>query len=107
MILAQKDKCSNGTTAVLRTDKKIVKVTHPFSPDLGKEFVLIDRRNFWGDERLILEDKKGKRRRINASWTDYEPPTLFREISAGRAYVSDKKALELAELLRRLKESVK
>ena len=100
-------KYGNGTTPLLGTNKKTVRITHPFSPDKGKEFTLIDRKNFWGDERLILINEKGKRKRFNASWTDYEPPTLFREISAGRAYLSDVKALELAELLHRLMDNVK
>lgn len=83
-----------------------VTVTHPFSPDRGKEFALVERRHYWGDDRLILLDERGKRRRIKAEWTDYEPPTPFLEISAGRAVISDEKALELASLLARLKENV-
>lgn len=82
-----------------------VTVTHPFSPDRGKAFTLVERRNYWGDDRLIMLDEQGKRRRMKASWTDYEPPTPFLEISNGRAVISDEKALELASLLSRLKEN--
>lgn len=89
------------------TDKKKVTVTHPFSPDKGKEFTLVHRLHYWGDDRLILLDENGKRRRINASWTDYEPQTLFREVSDGRAYLSDDKAEELMLLLQAMSKSVK
>ena len=82
-------------------------MTHPFSPDRGKTFTLVQRKNFWGDDRLILLDEGGKRRRINASWTDLEPPSPFLEASAGRAVISDEKALELASLLDRLSKGVK
>jgi len=89
------------------SENKKVTVTHPFSPDKGKEFTLVEHKHYWGDDRLILLDSKGKRRRISASWTDYEPPTLFREISNGRAVFSDEKVIELSQLLSALKGSVK
>jgi hypothetical protein len=74
-------------------------ITHPFSPDCGKEFILIERKKCWGEDRLLCFDENGKYRTVLTSWTDYEPPCPFVSASNGTAFISDDHALELSDLL--------
>ncbi len=81
-------------------------VTHPYSPDFGKEFVLIEKTICWDEDRLLCFDEQGNYRRILTSWTDFQPPKPFVAASAGRAYLTDSDAVELASLLVLLKDEL-
>ncbi|WP_208461047.1 DUF5372 family protein, partial [Paraburkholderia mimosarum] len=35
-------------------DTQLVRVTHPFHPLRGQEFVLLERRCAWGEERVYF-----------------------------------------------------
>ena len=101
--------CKNNqrkTSELIKRDENIC-ITHPFSPLRKHSFQLIQGKNFvWGEDRLLCMDENGFYRRILTSWTNYEPPTPFIEVSQGRAYLTDKSLLDLASLLTNLLDEV-
>ncbi|MBQ7445849.1 MAG: hypothetical protein IJS71_07965 [Clostridia bacterium] len=77
-------------------------VTHPYSPLRNRKFKLIERKECWGEDRLLCIDENGYFRRIPTYWTDYVPVSAFNEVSNGRAYITGEKMVELAQLLQNL-----
>ena len=90
----------------MRQNEKKFKVIHPFSPLHGKEFTLIERKQCWGDDRLLFINENGDYRRILTSWTDYAPQEPFITASEGRAILSEKSLMNLAELIGFLADEV-
>jgi hypothetical protein len=82
----------------------LLKVTHPFHPLFGQEYVQLDRRLTWGADRVYFEDA-GRLRRLPASWTSAADPDPFVELSAGRAFFRVEDLLRLTELVQRLDEA--
>ncbi|MBK8580237.1 MAG: hypothetical protein IPN78_19215 [Candidatus Accumulibacter sp.] len=66
--------------------QQVFRVTHPFHPLFGREFVLIERRNAWGEERVHFHDDSGRVRRLTAAWTSAVAPDPFASVSAGRSH---------------------
>ncbi|WP_407643023.1 DUF5372 family protein [Caballeronia glebae] len=84
---------------------QLVRVTHPFHPLLGQEFVLLERRSTWGEERVYFHDDSGRLRRLPASWTSAAPPIAFEVLSAGRSAFRVEDLLHLVGLIARHREA--
>jgi hypothetical protein len=81
------------------------RVTHPFHPLFGREFVLVDRRNNWGEDSVYYHDETtGRLRRLPAAWTSKAASSLFEAISAGRSHFRPTDLLQLADLIVRLEQ---
>jgi hypothetical protein len=78
------------------------RVTHPFHPLYGREFVLVDRRTAWAEDRVYFHDEMGSLRRLPAVWTSIAAPDTFVMISAGRAHFRTSDLLQLATLIAQL-----
>ncbi len=79
------------------------RVTHPFHPLRGREFVLLTSVRRWNEERVYFEDEQGRAISLRAQWTSvFLPPPLV-AIAAGRSAFRADDLLELARLLRELK----
>lgn len=91
-----------STTLLPKQPKVEIHVTHPFSPLKKHGFELIERKECWGEDRLLCFDECGNYRRILTSWTDYVPLDVFNEVSAGRAYLSGEGIVSLASYLEEL-----
>jgi hypothetical protein len=61
---------SRRTTALRNGTQKIV-ITHPFSPNKGKIFFIVDETPGWGEDRLLCCDCEGNSQIFLKSWTDY------------------------------------
>jgi hypothetical protein len=85
--------------------QELFRVTHPFHPLFGREFVLIERRNAWGEERVYFHDDAGRLRRLPAAWTSAAAPDLLAAISAGRAHFRVGDLLHLVALIARQNET--
>jgi hypothetical protein len=70
----------------------------PSSP-FGREFVLIERRNAWGEERVYFHDDSGRVRRLTAAWTSAVAPDPFASVSAGRSHFRVDDLLHLVALI--------
>jgi len=79
--------------------QQVFRVTHPFHPLFGREFVLIERRNAWGEERVYFHDDSGRVRRLTAAWTSAVAPDPFASVSAGRSHFRVDDLLHLVALI--------
>ncbi len=84
------------------TTSRTVRITHPFHPLVGCEFVLVCRRLDWGEDRVVYLSAEGTLRSIAAGLTDVEPPDEFQRIAAGRAAFRTADLHELHAILARL-----
>ena len=93
-----------STTLLPKQPEVEIHVTHPFSPLREHKFVLIERKQCWGEDRLLCFDETGNYRRILTSWTDYAPHDVFEVTSNGRAYLSGDSMIGLALYLENMAE---
>ena len=82
-----------------------MRITHPFHPLHGREFVLVERRSAWGEERVYFHDDEGRLRRLPAAWTNAAAVNAFEAISAGRSHFRVEDLLRLVALIARQSES--
>lgn len=85
--------------------QQVLRITHPFHPLFGREFVLVERRCAWGEERVYFYDETGRLRRLAATWTTAVAPTPFEAVSAGRSHFRIVDLLQLVTLIARQKET--
>uniref|UniRef100_UPI0028C3DE11 DUF5372 family protein n=1 Tax=Pseudoxanthomonas sp. TaxID=1871049 RepID=UPI0028C3DE11 len=85
--------------------QQVFRVTHPFHPLFGREFVLIERRNAWGEERVYFHDDTGRVRRLTAAWTSAVAADPFASVSAGRSHFRVDDLLHLVALIARQSEA--
>jgi Family of unknown function (DUF5372) len=63
----------------------LVRVTHPFHPWAGREFVFVAERRTWGEARVFLLDEDGTQRSLPSGWTDVPAPDPFVVVAGGRS----------------------
>jgi hypothetical protein len=61
-----------------------VRVTHRFHPWFGLEFVFVDRRLAWDEDRVSVVGEDGAVTSLPAAWTDIDPVDPFVVMAAGR-----------------------
>jgi Family of unknown function (DUF5372) len=81
-----------------------VRITHAFHPLCGQEFDLIEHKSVFGESYLFFCHPSGHLRQIPAVWTDFLKTDAFVEVAAGRSTLHADFLLELAELLKQVKE---
>ncbi|MCX6382896.1 MAG: DUF5372 family protein, partial [Actinobacteria bacterium] len=84
--------------------RKTFKITHPFIPQYKDEYEFIDRRQSWGQDRVVYLDKNGDFATIPTSWTDVAEPDMFAIQSAGRCDFKYSNLVELSKILKYLKK---
>ena len=62
-------------------------------------FVLLTRRQNWGEDRVMYYDAKGRLCSLLASWTDVPDLDLFAQASAGRSWFRVDDLLMLTTLI--------
>jgi hypothetical protein len=82
----------------------LFRVTHPFHPLYGREFMLVERRKAWGEDRVYFHDDMGNLKRMAAGWTSAAPPNAFETVSAGRSHFRIEDLLQLTMLIARCRE---
>lgn len=65
----------------------------------------MDRRQTWGQDRVVYFDKNGDAATVLTSWTDVAEPDLFNLQSAGRCNFRYADLVELAKLIKYLKNN--
>ena len=77
-------------------------VTHPFHPLQGQQFVLVQVRLNWGEERVYYLDANDRLRSLPLHWTSLAAPAPCVTIAAGRASFRPVDLLTLTQLIREL-----
>jgi hypothetical protein len=78
-----------------------VRVTHPFHPWSGREFVFLAVRQTWAEDRVFFLDDDGRQLSLPVGWTDAWRPDVFVTVAAGRGPFRVVDLLALALLLER------
>ena len=63
---------------------RTVRVTHPFHPWLGREFVFVVVRRTWGQDRVFFLDEEGVQCSLPRAWTDAADVDPFVAVAEGR-----------------------
>jgi hypothetical protein len=95
------------TTLNDHLDDKVFRVTHPFHPLFGQELTVLCRRRIDGEDFLFFQNVENHSNGISIHWTSLIPPDPYVVVSAGRSLFRPKELLELAQLLKDLKSSIK
>ena len=93
------------STTSCANSRKTFKIIHPFIPQYNNEYEFVDRRQSWGQDRVVYFDKNGDAATIPTSWTDVAEPDLFNLQSAGRCNFRYADLAELAKLIKYLKNN--
>lgn len=72
----------DSAVSIIRT----FEITHPFHPKRGMRFVLMTRRQNWGEDRVMYYDANERLCSVLASWTDVPKMDLFAQASVGLAF---------------------
>ena len=83
----------------------MVRVTHPFHPWFGREFVLLGVRGTWSQDRVFFLDADGRQFSLPTTWTDAAGPDVFMTIAAGRCPFRFADLVELGRLIDRLNDT--
>lgn len=83
----------------LASEKRFVRVTHPFHPFYGRHYLLSGfRYNRYG-RRALLEIEEGSYRTIPPQWTDLSVPDPEVIISAERSFFRVSDLMDLARMI--------
>jgi hypothetical protein len=88
---------------VVTPETKIFEITHPFHPMRGMRFVLMTRRQNWGEDRVMFYDAEGRLHSMLASWTDVPEQDLFAQASADRSWFRTDDLIRLNSLIGEIK----
>jgi hypothetical protein len=76
-----------------------VRVTHPFHPWSGREFVFLAVRQTWSEDRVFFLDADRRQYSLPAGWTDAVEPDVFVLLAAGRCPFRLADPLALGQLI--------
>ena len=77
----------------------MVRVTHPFHPWSGREFVFVAVRQTWAEDRVFFLDEEARQHSLPVGWTDAAGPDVFVTVAAGRCPFKVADLLALARLV--------
>jgi hypothetical protein len=80
-----------------------VRVTHPFHPLSGKQFVCVGQRHSRYGSWLLLDVGGDELRAVPPQWTDFAVPDPERVLGQGRSYFRVSDLVQLADLVDRLR----
>lgn len=83
--------------------RQTFRVTHPFHPLHGREFVLLTSIRQWNKDRVYFQDDQGRTLSMRTQWTSVFSPSPLVMLGAGRSAFRADDLLELARILRGLK----
>jgi hypothetical protein len=87
-------------------ERRTVRVTHPFHPWVGREFVFLAVRQTWSDDRVFFVDGDGRQFSLPVGWTDAAEPDVFVVMAAGRSPFRVTDLLALVRLIDDLRDGV-
>jgi hypothetical protein len=87
------------STAVTKNSR--FKVTHPFHPWAGREFILITYRQNWGEDRVFFNDDQGRLTTLPIQWTSLFPGNPLISLSDSESFFLVPDLLELTRLVKK------
>jgi hypothetical protein len=76
-----------------------VTITHPFHPQYGKQYDLVNYKRSWGHECIDLHDDHDGIITVPIGWTDAAEPDPFVVVSAGRSHFRVEDLVRLVHLI--------
>lgn len=76
-----------------------MRITHPFHPLSGQEFVLVAERSSRHGDRIWYEQPDGSVGSVPLGWTDRGEGDPFVALAAGRAHFRAEELVELVEVM--------
>jgi len=76
-----------------------IRVTHPFHPLFGQQFVLVAERSSRHGHRVWYERADGSVATLPRAWTDRAEPDPFAVLAGGRCHFRPEDLTELVELI--------
>ncbi len=83
-----------------------MRITHPFHPLLGHEFVILDERHNRHGDRVWYRAEDGSAQTVPRGWTSLAEADLFATIAAGRAWFRWDDLRRLVALIEELREGL-
>jgi hypothetical protein len=83
-IVRRKRYPTSATAGRIDTQATYFEITHPFHPKRGERWVLVMRRQNWGENRVMFYDAQSRLRSILESWTSVADEDPFARASAER-----------------------
>ena len=80
-------------------EQRSVRVSHPFHPWFGREFVFLAVRQAWSHDRVFFLDEEGTQFSLPVGWTDAAEPDPFVVLAAGRCLFRFADLVELRVLI--------
>jgi len=97
----------SSTTPLADGDGPDFEITHPFHPQLGKRFDLLDERITWGESRVYTRDAEGHLKAYPVGWTSRAPEDPAVVLGGGRVHFRVTDLLEAAGMLSKRQASSK
>ena len=83
-------------------EKGSFRVTHPFHPLCGRQYVLVTYRRNWGMDRVYFHNEAGTLCSLPAAWTSVAPPDPVVALGQGRSLFRVEDLLVLSRLIQGL-----
>ena len=92
----------SSTTSNRNDSTQVFQITHPFHPRFGQEYVLVELRQNWGEDRVYYHDADNRLRSLPTSWTSLVSVDPFLIAADGRSPLHIDGVLALARLIQAL-----
>ena len=92
----------SSTTSDGDGQTRTVRVTHPFHPWSGREFLFLSVGHNWGEDRVFFLDDDGVKHSLPLGWTDAASVDVFVALATGRSPFRVDDLIVLADLVVRL-----
>jgi Family of unknown function (DUF5372) len=90
---------ASSTTPDCVAAQRVLRVTHPFHPSSGREFVFVAVRQSWAEDRVFFLDRDGRQYSLPVGWTDAAGPDVFVTVATGRCPFRMVDLLALARMI--------
>jgi len=84
-------------------EEQMVRVTHPFHPLSGQEFIFIRCRKGWREKRVWFQREDGTIDSIPLKWCNLRPPDPYLDIEEEHAPFRIEDLLELSYLIEEMR----
>ena len=96
---------TSPTTSNRNDPAQVFQITHPFHPRFGQEYLLVELRNNWGEDRVYYHDTDNHLRSLPTSWTSLASADPFLIAADGRSHLHIEGVLDLVRLIQALKQT--
>ena len=92
----------SSTTSNRNDPTQVFQITHPFHPRFSQEYLLVELRQNWGEDRVYYHDADNRLRSLPTSWTSLASVNPFLIAAEGRSRLHIDGVLALTRLIQAL-----